>query len=416
MMSKQPLFETLTGHPIEQFDREIAGLRHHLRSCGSRLTDVHPALSPDVVRDVLADPRLPVSSLRLVRDGQDIPVSKVSSTRTDAIGAQTSLVDSVKLAREMSQGTTVVAGALHRLNPVIGRFARKLSEESGSAIGVNAYITPPSNRGLNLHYDHHDVLVIQIEGDKRWTLAGFGAELPTDAEAWHRIGEQRRTEILSAATGGERLTMTPGDCLYIPRGYLHAAQTLTANSIHLTIAFHPYSVSQLLIELVRHAAARHAWFRRDLREVARHGSDNMTGILGEAMKRLTAAAQSDGTETDLWRILVTDIAKDLPTCTEDVISMADALRDPAHHSYRRNPMSVVQINRTADKYDIVAGEGRVTVSRETGEELEPLLASDDDTDRSKHRDHLSATGHDEVLRGLLRIGAIDVDHKDGHRG
>ena len=33
---------------------------------------------------------------------------------------------------------------------------------------VNAYLTPPAERGLDIHFDFHDVFVVQLAGAKRW--------------------------------------------------------------------------------------------------------------------------------------------------------------------------------------------------------------------------------------------------------
>ena len=35
---------------------------------------------------------------------------------------------------------------------------------------MNAYLSPPSARGLELHFDFHDVFVLQLDGAKRWRV------------------------------------------------------------------------------------------------------------------------------------------------------------------------------------------------------------------------------------------------------
>jgi hypothetical protein len=52
--------------------------------------------------------------------------------------------------------------------------------------------------------------------------------------------------------------LRPGDALYLPRGYLHAATALGAISAHLTIGVHPvtrFSVAESALDLVRTLAA-----------------------------------------------------------------------------------------------------------------------------------------------------------------
>ncbi len=51
-------------------------------------------------------------------------------------------------------------------------------------------------------------------------------------------------------------TLAPGDCLYLPRGYLHAATALGGTSIHLTIGVHAWTRRHVADELVRAAVTR----------------------------------------------------------------------------------------------------------------------------------------------------------------
>ena len=52
------------------------------------------------------------------------------------------------------------------------RDVRVRARRASSAIPVqiNAYITPPQNRGFAAHYDVHDVFVLQIAGRKTWRI------------------------------------------------------------------------------------------------------------------------------------------------------------------------------------------------------------------------------------------------------
>jgi ribosomal protein L16 Arg81 hydroxylase len=35
-------------------------------------------------------------------------------------------------------------------------------------VQTNIYLTPASNQGFRTHYDNHDVMVVQVEGEKLW--------------------------------------------------------------------------------------------------------------------------------------------------------------------------------------------------------------------------------------------------------
>jgi bifunctional lysine-specific demethylase and histidyl-hydroxylase NO66 len=95
-------------------------------------------------------------------------------------------------------------------------------------VQVNAYYTPRGSQGFAVHHDTHDVLVLQVAGEKRWLLYEPLLELPLKHQRY------------SAALGehGEPthdLVLRPGDTLYLPRGWLHQAETSASDSLHLTI-------------------------------------------------------------------------------------------------------------------------------------------------------------------------------------
>ena len=86
--------------------------------------------------------------------------------------------------------------------------------------------------------------------------------------------------------------LTPGDALYLPRGYLHSAVAQGEVSIHLTVGVHPVTAYDLARELISAAAAD-----PELRQSLPMGLDTadlpaMTELVRAAAKRLTAAVNS----------------------------------------------------------------------------------------------------------------------------
>ena len=57
------------------------------------------------------------------------------------------------------------------------------------AFSANAYLTPDIKGlgALNPHGDAHDVVILQIEGKKRWKLCGrdFGPAIPVEEQAYN---------------------------------------------------------------------------------------------------------------------------------------------------------------------------------------------------------------------------------------
>jgi len=173
--------------------------------------------------------RLP--SFRLVKDGKTLPAPAVTKTARTGSQSVSGMADPVKVYREFERGATIVLQGLHRSWLPLARFCRDLELELGHPTQVNAYITPPGARGLAVHRDEHDVFVLQVFGTKAWQV--FEAE----------DGAGERPPLLD-------VEVAPGDSLYIPRGFPHAATAQREASGHLTVGILSPTWGQALDEAV----------------------------------------------------------------------------------------------------------------------------------------------------------------------
>ncbi len=180
--------------------------------------------------------------LRMVRDGAVLPAAQY----TRGGGAGASITDQAaddRVLALLADGATLILQGLHRTWPPLADFARKLIAELGHPVQINAYVTPPGSRGFGAHYDVHDVFVLQVAGCKHWRIHDPVLADPLPEQSW----QQRRAEVASRAAEPPLLdtTLEPGDALYLPRGYLHAADAQQDTSIHLTVGIHPITGYQL---------------------------------------------------------------------------------------------------------------------------------------------------------------------------
>ena len=129
-------------------------------------------------------------------------------------------------------GDTVVLQGLHHTNPHLARLANNLALALDHPVQINAYLSPSSARGLDLHFDFHDVFVVQLGGSKRWRVWTPLARTTDPVKGRHSIAAPRFDELGDPLLD---ITMGAGDCLYLPRGYPHAAETVDQHSDHLTI-------------------------------------------------------------------------------------------------------------------------------------------------------------------------------------
>ncbi|KAL7572209.1 hypothetical protein ACA910_011740 [Epithemia clementina (nom. ined.)] len=89
----------------------------------------------------------------------------------------------------------------------------------------NVYITPPDAQAILMHADDRDVLVIQVYGQKTWTVHDQSPQWPLPY-AHQQVGKQQVPLLVSSTnntTASSTLppqllqpTLQPGDVLYVP--------------------------------------------------------------------------------------------------------------------------------------------------------------------------------------------------------
>ncbi|WP_250004012.1 cupin domain-containing protein [Actinoplanes sp. M2I2] len=206
-------------------------------------------LSPGAVDELLSRRGLRTPFLRVAQQGKVLPADRF----TGGGGAGAEISDQVLDDRVMqlyASGATLVLQGLHRLWPPLIDYSRRLGAELRRPLQVNAYLTPPGSQGFSTHYDTHDVFVLQVDGTKRWRLHEPVLADPLEKQAWGG-----RADEVSATAQGEPamdVVLSPGDALYLPRGWLHSAEALGSRSLHLTIgvrALTRYAVVEELLAL-----------------------------------------------------------------------------------------------------------------------------------------------------------------------
>lgn len=139
-----------------------------------------------------------------------------------------------RVVGEFEAGATIVLQGLHLHWPPLARFCRTLETVLGQATQANAYYTPRDSQGLGVHHDTHDVLCLQVSGEKRWRVYDPVFELPLKDQRYSAEMGEPGEPVLD-------LVLQPGDTLYLPRGWLHEALTSDADSLHLTIGINVHT-------------------------------------------------------------------------------------------------------------------------------------------------------------------------------
>ncbi|HXH87104.1 MAG TPA: cupin domain-containing protein [Gaiellaceae bacterium] len=183
-------------------------------------------LSARDLERLLTETSIRTPGFRLVKAGATVTgYTSDLSWRPEAF---TGVADVRRVLAEFERGATIVLQGLHHSWLPLARFCRGLEGHLGHPAQANAYFTPRGSQGLPVHHDTHEVLSLQVSGEKRWLVYEPALELP--------LKDQRYRSALGAP--GEPvldLTLRAGDTLYLPRGWLHQALTSDSDSLHITV-------------------------------------------------------------------------------------------------------------------------------------------------------------------------------------
>ncbi|MDP7737255.1 cupin domain-containing protein [Mycobacterium paragordonae] len=194
--------------------------------------DFSDLLSPAAVDELIGRRGVRTPFIRMAKAGDVL--ARDCYTGPAGFGAEMpDQVDSAKVLAEFASGATIVLQGLHRLWPPMIDFVRSMVDDLGHPVQANAYVTPPGSRGFDAHYDVHDVFILQVSGEKHWTVHPPVHEHPLPSQPW-----TQHREAIAARVDDEPVidtVLSAGDALYLPRGWVHSARSQEATSIHLTV-------------------------------------------------------------------------------------------------------------------------------------------------------------------------------------
>ncbi|QZH75435.1 MAG: hypothetical protein JY451_02110 [Erythrobacter sp.] len=207
-------------------------------------------LSLDRVDEIISDSELPRAALGMAKSGSPVPPDEY----TFANGT----IDRGAVLDNFRDGATIILPQLHFADGKLFSFCLALEKEFGARVQTNVYLTPPDAHGFGVHYDNHDVFVIQISGAKQWEIYGDRDGLPFRGEGFRKgvdeTGELKESFVLEA-----------GQCLYVPRGTSHRAPNHGDEpSLHITVGILVQTWAEFMLEAVAEASLRIPEMRHSL--------------------------------------------------------------------------------------------------------------------------------------------------------
>lgn len=214
---------------------------------------------------------------------------------TDQTGSTDPLLDAA-----LARGGPLIIEGINKINPAVEALAGAIAHGVTGYVGVNAYISPRRKDALDLHFDDHDVIVLQLHGSKQWTLASRVVRGVAQSKH-HRIDQAPLKQRAIETDDFSTLALEPGDLLYLPRGLFHRATARDAVSVHLSFGVRRPTgmdfVELLLRHLLRDPAAREVMPRLD----PGNGNAAVKETLNQLTQKLRALGHDDTVRADFVR-------------------------------------------------------------------------------------------------------------------
>jgi ribosomal protein L16 Arg81 hydroxylase len=183
----------------------------------------HSHLTEDKVREIFSWEHLnaSLSCNRITNDRfrmsteheHDLVNKRAFRPVRDRFGRSTDYLVVSELHKLMREGVTAVPEAINELSPNVGDLTERLGGALGAQSTANAYISFGDTSGFGAHNDDHDVIVIQIDGRKKWRFFTSGIGL----------GKATVSELKTPTESdlGDELIISAGDIMFIPKGMWH---------------------------------------------------------------------------------------------------------------------------------------------------------------------------------------------------
>jgi ribosomal protein L16 Arg81 hydroxylase len=181
--------------------------------------------------------------LRLSRDSVKVPLERWFSKSAADPGSK---VDIAKVEAYLAQGFSLCITCIDEHAPHLAVLCDNIRARSFEQIKIGVIVTTGKEGAFKLHYDPEDLIILQVEGSKRWKIYGPAVSHPV-------IGMPTQAPPPEDSPIFDEV-LRPGDFLFLPGGNWHRCENGPARSVHLGFFFLPptgwHFVKALMSDLV----------------------------------------------------------------------------------------------------------------------------------------------------------------------
>jgi hypothetical protein len=169
-----------------------------------------------------------LAEFQLVKDSMLVPPDRWLKGRTSGAG---NVVDVPKFLAYLAGGFSLAATRINAFAPHLSLLCENIQSTVREQIKMGVIVTTGKGGAFTLHYDPEDLVILQVEGRKRWKVFGPPVENPV-------VGVKHTPVPAEDALLFDEI-LEPGDFLFLPAGNWHRCENEAARSLHLGIFFQP---------------------------------------------------------------------------------------------------------------------------------------------------------------------------------
>ncbi|MBT3153114.1 cupin [Streptomyces sp. CHD11] len=314
-------------------------------------------LTPNRLLDIAMRRSLNRPQFRCFQQGEEVHPAIYYTDSVSPRGQSIPMVNMRSLGRLLDEGATLILDQLNTFDPTMEVACRALQWWSHERVQVNAYLTTNDASGFPLHWDDHDVVIVQLAGEKEWEVRGTSRTAPM-----YRDADPNTTPTDEIVWSG---VMRPGDVMHIPRGHWHQATRAgsgAGKSLHVTFGITKRTGASWLAWLADWCREEEI-FRHDL---DRHGLGLPDGARSEALAE--AATRLVGERSPADFLAAYEQAAALPRHVPflDVLGSLDAVVCTTHFPPR--------LQENGETVDVVASGKKLTLATKAVPALRLLLS------------------------------------------
>lgn len=169
-----------------------------------------------------------LAEFRLVKDSMLAPPDRWLKRNPSGEG---NVVDLPNFLAYMAGGFNLSVTRIDAFVPHLKTLCESIRSTLREQIKMGVIVTTGKEGAFTLHYDPEDLIILQVEGRKRWKI--FGPPVVNPIVGMTQIAPPPEDTLIFDEI------LEPGDFLFLPAGNWHRCENQSDRSLHLGIFFQP---------------------------------------------------------------------------------------------------------------------------------------------------------------------------------